>query len=84
MLAQAKVMREALWLGLLVAIGGLIPVVLVNRQVAFPFLFALFVGQFGRGGDILEWIAPGIEMAHPPQWIVRSFGLGLRACAYRQ
>lgn len=34
---QARVTREALWLGLLVAVGGLIPVVMVNRQVAFPF-----------------------------------------------
>lgn len=34
---QARVRREALWLGLLVAVGGLIPVVMVNRQVAFPF-----------------------------------------------
>ncbi|NTW12648.1 MAG: hypothetical protein HGA30_04985, partial [Anaerolineales bacterium] len=33
---QAKVTREALWLGLLVAVGGLIPVVMVNREVAFP------------------------------------------------
>jgi hypothetical protein len=34
---QVKATREALWLGLLVAVGGLIPVVMVNRQVAFPF-----------------------------------------------
>lgn len=33
---QAMVTREALWLGLLVAVGGLIPVVMVNREVAFP------------------------------------------------
>jgi hypothetical protein len=34
--SQAGSTREALWLGLLVAVGGLIPVVMVNREVAFP------------------------------------------------
>ncbi|MEP0806683.1 MAG: hypothetical protein HRF47_14460 [Chloroflexota bacterium] len=34
---QSRVTYEALWLGLLVILGGLIPVIMVNRQVAFPF-----------------------------------------------
>lgn len=35
--SPASFAREALWLGLLSAIGGLIPIAMVNREVAFPF-----------------------------------------------
>jgi hypothetical protein len=33
---QPNFTREALWLGLLTAIAGLIPIAMVNREVAFP------------------------------------------------
>jgi hypothetical protein len=33
---QPNFLREALWLGILTAIAGLIPIAMVNREVAFP------------------------------------------------
>jgi hypothetical protein len=34
--AQRNVRREALWLGALTAVAGLIPIAMVNREVSFP------------------------------------------------
>lgn len=34
--AQSNFPREALWLGILTAIAGLVPIAMVNREVAFP------------------------------------------------
>lgn len=34
---QAQITREALWLGLMITVGGLIPIAMVNREVTFPF-----------------------------------------------
>ncbi len=72
-LLQSSFAREALLLGLLSAIGGLIPIAMVNREVAFPFfsryslvssvgvsIFIVALLSYVNGRILRTTIAPGL------------------------